>query len=155
MLIKVMIRNRLRNFKHKLKKSYLYLNYVWKTGDFDWDTTFLFQLMAIKFKSMADNTKDWHVVRADRDRKELITAAEICKRLSSDFYSDQCYQELEKENLTSDLLFINHKVIDTLHPSRRKQRFIIYNNFESRHPKEDLAYLLKLIKRKSLNSWWD
>lgn len=46
------IRSKLGTLLHKITRSYYYLKFVWKTGDFDWDYGFLEELIKMKLKWM-------------------------------------------------------------------------------------------------------
>ena len=149
----------IKSFFRKIRRSYLYTKYVFQTNDYDWEPSYLFKLLALKFKFMAENTKHWHVARADRDKKEFIIAYEICTRLSSDFYWNQ-YESLVKKDPDLKKAEVNWNNINECLKERRQSKYykydqFLYQKFHTNHPKEDLAYLCKLIQRKSLNSWWD
>ena len=44
--------HKLGTVKHKLVRSYAYVKFVWRTGDFDWDYGFLEELITMKLKWM-------------------------------------------------------------------------------------------------------
>jgi hypothetical protein len=77
---------------------------------------------------MANDTRGWHVMGADKDRKHMLICAEILKRLHEDDYFDNAKR------------FYG----DTKYAAEHAQL----------HHRNDLKYF-GLIMGKYLNHWWD
>lgn len=64
-----------------VRNLWRWLPVIWRDQDFDWDA--LAEIMRVKLLWMAEDTKTWHVVGADKNRKQMLICADILRRIQS------------------------------------------------------------------------
>lgn len=76
------VKQKLDTVKHKLVRSYAYVKFVWRTGDFDWDYGFLEELIRMKLTWMRDYHSEHNLIDAhNRVTRQLWYALRLIELL--------------------------------------------------------------------------
>lgn len=67
-----------------------WLPIIW--SDRDWDSAFLMRMMEKKLSFTIPKTYHWHVMGADRSRRQMMICRELLRRLDRDEYYDSFYK---------------------------------------------------------------
>ena len=100
-------------------------------SNYDWDPSFLYEVIGYKLKQMELNTYRWHVADAEIRRKQIKTARILCNRLVDELYT------YENKNSMSPVY-------------KPKKRW----NLSNVRKQYDLNMLCDYIRRYSCY-WWD
>jgi hypothetical protein len=111
-----------------LKNYYRWAPILWNNYDFDW--AYMARIMEFKLRLMIENTDYWHVVGAEKSKREMQITAHLLKRLI-----DDDYQLPFNQPWSTKLQWKWTKHVDHL-------------------KKHDLEMLSKMLNTKML-SWWD
>jgi hypothetical protein len=143
------VEDTLRNIKYGLQNLWAYKTIIWK--DRDWDKHFLLKLMEFKFRRMSEHhTKYGHFQRSDETAKELMIAANLCRRLSEDNYMENW--NTGHNIIFPDIEFEGNRLKPMSEADGKKLRWS-FEMSEKVH-QHDLDLLAKMISRK-LRTWWD
>jgi hypothetical protein len=149
----------IRNFPRNVAHVIRWLPILWR--DRDWDWTYLMRIYEFKLRNMSKCFKKYgHHVNSDRDAKQVLIAAELCKRLYKDEYADWMWDEIHQ--LEGEFVFepTGHGTSRLTHPYSKisKEEAFRRGNIAMKHEqmmrKQDIDLLFKL-HRKYLHCWWD
>lgn len=117
-------------WKHQIEKLIYWLPIIWRQEE--WDSMYLYELLEAKFIRLEKHAKIASCVATwETQAKDYMIAKNLCRRLKEDKYL----------NLDGYESWDDKKV-------RRMGKY------EERLRKQDLEYLLNLIRRK-IDTWWD
>lgn len=143
------------NIKTGIKNIIRWFPIIW--NDRDWDQAYLQRIIEQKLRFMADNTKHWHVVRADRSRREMLICAELLKRAHTQdmqFPLGQSFEDVHF-NYNSDWLEnfdpADERGLRRLNLPKSRWPYYKYLDAKEHHYHE----LLFKIMSKKINTWWD
>lgn len=71
-------------FVYRIRNVISWLPALWRDSDFDW--TYTYKLMEIKFRRLAKVMKNGHCLHGGKMAKEALVAAALCKRITDDDY---------------------------------------------------------------------
>jgi len=144
---------RIKRIYHKIRSIFHWLPIIW--GDEQWDSRYLFELIAFKLKLMEDHFNSDRAIVADAKKiaKEIHTCRLLCERLYLQEYDDM-------------LGLVHHSIDfdDFVERLNRGQKTITCNligwtgnrwvQYEEYMIVQDLEYLFKIMK-KHVRCWWD
>jgi hypothetical protein len=79
-----------RRHKERIGRSLAYAKFGWLHYDFD--SAFLYDLLAFKMKRLYDCLENGHAIQEDEDMAALKEAIQICERLHEDNYDDKYHE---------------------------------------------------------------
>jgi len=105
--------------------------------DHDWDWAYLLAVMEFKFRGMQESFEKYgHLEGNEKHAREVRICAVLCNRMRKDEYLEHFVGSLEAH------IHAPLKVRDRAYAHEQMMQ------------KQDLEYLLKLMRRK-LRCWWD
>jgi hypothetical protein len=117
---------------HGIANVIRWIPVIWHDEDYDW--AYLARIMEYKLRRMSKDTKNWHVVGAEKDGREMLVCAELLRRLQRGWMG--YWTNAEKR----------------FGESFEKAKYI--GKLAEEQEREDKALLGRIIGR-HLNHWWD
>ena len=151
---------------HFLKNVWIYRKILWR--DRNWDWGYIYRLLELKLRLMSQEFREnGHHVGSELSAQRLLVAAELCRRIYEDNYSDIPLKRheakwgklnwgsepIEGSNCHRLLISRPNATSEKLHEQERKETLAIHQAADSQK-QADLDYLCKLLSKYSFG-WWD
>lgn len=155
--------HKLNNIFINIKRIITWIPIIW--NDRWWDSCFLLKIMETKLRQDAKNYREKGItVNSNQYAKQMLTAAILCKRLSSPNYTTPWdkgraesthrffeYMEAHEEKIGN---LIIHSSAGYVEEPSLKREFKWAMDREEEMQNQDRDLLLKIIQ-KHLFEWWD